>query len=84
MKDLDFSLKTFLSSDEFDMVFAKCQREKCLPVPINKDNRIGNTETVRISLIRPTELDRRISVSSRRAILTIIDDPTDGECSSMS
>ena len=66
------------------MVFGKCQREKCLPVPINNDNRIENIETVTISLIRPTELDRRISVSSRRAILTIIDDPTDGEYSSMS
>ena len=84
MKDLDFSLKTFLSSDEFDMVFAKCQREKCLPVPIINDNRIESIANVTISLIRPTELDRRISVSSRRAILTIVDDPTDGECSSMS
>ena len=66
------------------MAFAKCQREKCLPVPIINDNQIETTETVRISLIRPTELDRRIRVSSRRAILTIIDDPNDCKSPSMS
>ena len=50
-----------------------------MSVPIEDDSSVEETNTHIIQLERLDELDDRIKLSDRRANLTVLDDPTDGE-----
>ena len=58
--------------------FVACEKRYCQTIIIINDNEVEKNKKFRVTLTKPTGLDNRISISTPRADVIIIDD--DGMC----